>query len=128
MMIKDFLIINCIGKNDKLGLRVKNSFFIHELDHKVNKNDQLVPNILNLLKKHKVILNNKFSIIVNNGPGSFSSIRTCISVAKGMKISKNINLYSFNNADLKQFDLINIELLIERGFLQNELIKPLYLS
>ena len=127
-MIKDFLIMNCIGKNDRLGLRVKNNFFIHEFDHKVNKNDQLVSNILNLLKKHKVILNSKFSIIVNSGPGSFSSIRTCISVAKGLKLSKNINLYSFNNADLKQFDLINIELLIERGFLQNELIKPLYLS
>ena len=127
-MIKDFLILNCIGKNDKIGLRVKDSFFIHELDHKVNKNDQLVSNILNLLKKHKVILNNKFSIIVNNGPGSFSSIRTSFSIAKGMKISKDINLYAFNNSDLKQFDLANIELLIAKGLVQNKLIKPIYLS
>ena len=127
-MIKDFLIMNCIGENDRLGLRVKNSFFIHEFDHKVNKNDQLVPNILNLLKKHKVILNNKFSIIVNNGPGSFSSLRNSISAAKGMKISKNVNLYAFNNSDLKQFDLENIELLIAKGLVQNKLIKPIYLS
>ncbi len=127
-MIKDFLILNCIGKNDKIGLRVKDSFFIHELDHKVNKNDQLVSNILNLLKKHKVILNNKFSIIVNNGPGSFSSIRTSFSIAKGMKISKDINLYAFNNSDLKRFDLANIELLIAKGLVQNKLIKPIYLS
>ena len=28
-----------------------------------------------------------------------------LSVAKGMKISKNINLYGFKNSDLKQFDL-----------------------
>tara|TARA_B100000575_G_C22855183_1_gene500118 strand:- start:13 stop:396 length:384 start_codon:yes stop_codon:yes gene_type:complete len=127
-MINDFLILNCIGKNDKLGLRIKTSFFVHELDHKVNKNDQLVSNILNLIKKHKVILNNKFSIIVNNGPGSFSSIRTSFSVAKGMKISKNINLYTFNNSDLKRFDLANIELLIAKGLVQNKLIKPIYLS
>ena len=127
-MIKDFLIMNCIGENDRLGLRVKNSFFIHEFDHKVNKNDQLVPNILNLLKKHKVILNNKFSIIVNNGPGSFSSLRNSISAAKGMKISKNVNLYAFNNSDLKQFDLENIELLISKNLIQNKLIKPIYLS
>ena len=127
-MIKDFLILNCIGKNDKIGLRVKDSFFIHELDHKVNKNDQLVSNILNLLKKHKVILNNKFSIIVNNGPGSFSSIRTSFSIAKAMTISKDINLYAFNNSDLKQFDLANIELLIAKGLVQNKLIKPIYLS
>ena len=70
-MIKDFLILNCIGKDNKIGLRLKNNFYIHELDQIINKNDQLVSNILNLLKKYKVILDNKFSILVNTGPGSF---------------------------------------------------------
>ena len=127
-MIKDFIILNCIGKDDKIGLRINENFYIHELDYKINKNDQLVSNILNLVKKHKVNINNKFSIIVNIGPGSFSSIRTSLSVAKGMKISKNINLYGFKNSDLKQFDLANIELLISKNLIQNKLIKPIYLS
>jgi tRNA A37 threonylcarbamoyladenosine modification protein TsaB len=127
-MIKDFLILNCIGKKDKIGLRVKDEFYIHELEQKVNKNDHLTLNILNLLKKHKAILDKKFSIIVNSGPGSFSSIRTSFSVAKGLKISKKINLYVFNNSDLEQFDLANIELLITKGLIQNKLIKPIYLS
>ncbi len=127
-MIKDFLILNCIGKKDKIGLRIKNNFFVHELDQNVNKKDQLVLNILNIFKKHKVILNNEFSIIVNRGPGSFSSIRTSFSVAKGMQISKNTDLYSYNNSDLAQFDLVNIELLISKGLIQNKLIKPIYLS
>ena len=127
-MIKDFLILNCIGKKDKIGLRIKNNFFVHELDQNVNKKDQLVLNILNIFKKHKVILNNEFSIIVNRGPGSFSSIRTSFSVAKGMQISKNTDLYSYNNSDLAQFDLVNIELLISKGLIQNKLIKPTYLS
>ena len=127
-MIKDFLILNCIGKKDKIGLRVIDEFYIHELEQKVNKNDHLTLNILNLLKKHKAILDKKFSIIVNSGPGSFSSIRTSFSVAKGLKISKKINLYVFNNSDLEQFDLANIELLIAKGLIQNKLIKPIYLS
>ena len=127
-MIKDFIILNCIGKDDKIGLRINENFYIHELDYKINKNDQLVSNILNLVKKHKVNINNKFSIIVNIGPGSFSSIRTSLSVAKGMKISKNIYLYGFKNSDLKQFDLANIELLISKNLMQNKLIKPIYLS
>ena len=127
-MIKDFIILNCIGKDDKIGLRINENFYIHELDYKINKNDQLVSNILNLVKKHKVNINNKFSIIVNIGPGSFSSIRTSLSVAKGMKISKNINLYGFKNSDLKQFDLANLELLISKNLMQNKLIKPIYLS
>ena len=127
-MIKDFIILNCIGKEDKIGLRIKNEFYIHELEQKVNKNDHLVLNIFNLLKKHKAILDSKFSIIVNSGPGSFSSIRTSFSVAKGLKISKKIKLYAFNNSDLRQFDLVNIEFLIAKGLIQNKLIKPIYLS
>ena len=127
-MIKDFIILNCIGIDDKIGLRINGNFYIHELDYKINKNDQLVSNILNLLKKHKVNIDNKFSIIVNIGPGSFSAIRTSLSVAKGMKISKNINIYGFKNSDLKQFDLENIELLISKNLIQNKLIKPIYLS
>ena len=127
-MIKDFIILNCIGKDDKIGFRINENFYIHELNYKVNNNDQLVSNILNLVKKYKVNINNKFSIIVNIGPGSFSAIRTSISVAKGIKISKNINLYGFKNSDLKQFDLANIELLISNDLIQNKLIKPIYLS
>ena len=127
-MINNFLILNCIGKNNKIGLRIKNNFYIHYIDQKIDKNDQLVLNILNLLKKHKVILNNNFSIIVNIGPGRFSSIRTSLSVAKGMKIAKNINIYGFNNSDLDQFDVVNVDLLITKGLLQNKLIKPIYLS
>ena len=127
-MIKDFIILNCIGKDDKIGLRINKNFYIHELDYKVNKNDQLVLSILNLIEKYKVNLDNKFSIIVNIGPGSFSSIRTSLSVAKGMKISKNINLYGFKNSDLKQFDLANLELLISKDLMQNKLINPIYLS
>ena len=72
-MIKDFVILNCIGKNDKIGLRVNGSFYIHELNYKINKNDLLVSSILNLVNKH-----NKsrqwILIIVNIGPGSFSSM------------------------------------------------------
>ena len=127
-MVKDFIILNCIGKNDKIGLRINESFYIHELNSKINNNDQLVLNILNLVKKYKVNLNDTFSILVNVGPGSFSAIRTSLSVAKGMKISKNINIYGFKNSDLKQFDLANIELLIGQNLIQNKLIKPIYLS
>ena len=127
-MINDFIILNCIGKDDKIGLRINENFYIHELDYKVNNNDQLVSSILNLVKKYKVNINNKFSIIVNIGPGSFSTIRTSLSVAKGMKISKNINIFGFKNSDLKQFDLANVELLIGNYLIQNKLIKPIYLS
>ena len=127
-MIKDFLILNCIGKSDRIGLKVDNNFFIHDFNNKIKNNDQLVISILNLFKKHKVNLNSDFSILVNSGPGSFSSMRVSLAVAKGIKLSKKINLFGFKNSDLSQFNLMNIELLIKRYLLQKNLIKPLYLS
>ncbi len=128
IMIKDFLIINCIGKNDKIALKFNNEFYIHDFDKKVNNKDQLVLIILNLLKKHKVNLDNKLSILVNNGPGSFSAIRISLAVAKGIKISKKINLFGFKDTDLQQFTLANIEFLIKKKLVQKNLIKPIYLS
>ena len=127
-MIKNFLILNCIGKDDKIGLKVNNNFYIDDFDQNVNNGDQLVLNILNLLKKHKINLGNEFTILVNNGPGSFSSLRASLAVAKGLKISKKIDIFGFNNSDLGQFNLVNIELLIKKNLLEKNLIKPLYLS
>ena len=127
-MIKDFLILNCIGKDDKIGLKVGDNFFIHDFNNKINNNDQLVNIILNLVKKHKVNFDKKFSILVNNGPGRFSSIRVSLAVTKGIKLSKNINYFGFKNSDLGLFSLDNIELLIKKKLVQKKLIKPLYLS
>ena len=127
-MIKDFLIFNCIGDNDKIGIKFGNKFYVHDFDQKINKKDQLVLSILNLIKKHKVNISDNFSVLVNSGPGSFSAIRVSLAVAKGIKISKKINLFGFKNSDLGQFNLVNIELLIKKNLIQKNLIKPLYIS
>ena len=127
-MIKDFLILNCIGDNDKIGIKFGNKFYVHDFDQKINKKDQLVISILNLIKKYKVNISDNFSILVNSGPGSFSSIRVSLAVAKGIKISKKINLYGFKSSDLGQFNLANIELLIKKDLMEKNLIKPSYIS
>ena len=126
-MIKDFLIINFIGKENKIGLKVNNSFYIHDFDQTTD-NDQLVFSILNMIKKYKVNIDDNFSVLVNSGPGSFSSLRTSLAVAKGIKISKKVNLFGYKNSDLGQFSLANIEVLIKKKLLQKNLIKPIYLS
>ena len=127
-MTENFLILNCIGENDKIGLKFNNKFYVREIAHKTNNNDKLVMNILNIMKKHKAIFDKSFSILINNGPGSFSSIRVSLAVAKGIKISNKINLFGYKNNDLGQFSLANIELLIKKNLIQKNLIKPLYIS
>ena len=126
-MIGNFLIISCIGKDDKLALRINKDFFIKSLKNK-NNYDQLVVEIFNFLNTHKAELNENFSVLVNQGPGSFSGTRISISVAKGLEISKKVTLYGFKNSDLMIFDQENIEKLLKKNLVEKKLIKPLYLS
>ena len=127
-MIKDFLIINCTGKNDKIGLKIDNNFFIHDFQTKIKNNEILASTVLNLTNKHKANIDESFTVLVNNGPGSFSTIRVALSVAKGIKLSNNAKLFGFRNSDLPRFNLANIEVLINKNLIEKKLIKPLYLS
>ena len=101
-MIKNFLIIKFIGKDDKLGLRINKEFFVYNFQ---KKNERLVSVIYKFLKSHSIKLDKNFSVIVNQGPGSFSGIRISLAVAKGLEISKNIRLYGYKNTDLSEFNL-----------------------
>jgi len=127
-MINNFLIINCIGKDDKLGLRINKDFFVHNFDNKKKRSDNLVSEILIFLNKYKAQVNESFSVIVNQGPGSFSGIRIALAAAKGLEISKKVKLYGFKNSDLKQFNQENIEKLFDKKLIEKKLIKPIYFS
>ena len=127
-MINDFLIINCIGDNDKLGLRINKDFFIHSFIKKKTKSEELLSEILLFLKSHEVKLDENFSVIVNQGPGSFSGIRISLAIAKGIEISKKIKLFGYKNKDLRHFDQKNIEELLKKKLTEKKLIKPIYLS
>ena len=129
-MIENFLIIDCIGKDDKLGLRINKEFFVHKLDNNdiKNKNEQLALEIFKFFKKHNVNPDKNFSVIINQGPGSFSGIRISLAVAKGLEISKSIKLYGYKATDLKVFDQKNIDKLLSKNLVEKKLIKPIYLS
>ena len=127
-MIKNFFIISFTGKNDSIGLKVNNNFFVKKLQTNIRKNDLLVNSVFKLISEKKVKIDRNFSILVNIGPGSFSGIRISIAAAKGIKIATGAKIYGYKDNDLADFNLKNIKLLIEKNLLQNKLIKPLYLS
>ena len=127
-MIKNFFIINFTGKNDSIGLKVDNNFFVKKLQTNIRKNDLLVNSIFDLISEKKVKIDRNFSILVNVGPGSFSGIRISIAAAKGIKLATGANIYGYKDKDLSDFNLKNIELLIKKNLIQNKLIKPIYLS
>ena len=126
--MNNFLIISCTGKNDKLGLKINKEFFIRNLFEKKNLSENLVEEISNFTKECNVNIDKNFSVIVNQGPGSFSGIRVSIAVAKGLEISKKVKIFGYNGADLKVFDKENVEKLVKRNLIEKKLIKPIYLS
>jgi len=128
VMIRDFLIINFTGKNDSIGIRVNNNFFVKKFQTNIKNNESVVNNILDFIKEKNANIDKNFSIIVNTGPGSFSGIRISLAIAKGIKISRGAKIYGYRDSQLTEFNLKIIELLIHKNLLENKLIKPLYLS
>ena len=95
---------------------------------KKNYNGTLTSEIMNFLNSHKVKLDENFSVIVNQGPGSFSGVRISLAVAKGLEISKNVRLFGFKNSDLVKFNQENVEKLLSRNLIEKKLIKAIYIS
>ena len=126
-MIRDFLVINFTGKNSIVALKVNNNFFIKKFQTNIKNNESLVNNIFEFGKQKKANINQNFSVIVNIGPGSFTSIRVSLAIGKGIKLSKGANLYGYKETSLHEFNAENIEKLIKKNLIQNSLIKPVYL-
>ena len=125
-MINNFLIISFTGKNNFIGLKSNNKFFKEKLQNNINSNNLLVSNIISFTNKHNVKLSDKYSIIVNMGPGSYSSLRISLSVAKGIQIAQGSKIYGYKNDQLLELNLENIKILIKNKQLEDKLINLIY--
>ena len=90
--------------------------------------DKFIDLLLIFLKKYKIELKDIEKIFVNQGPGKLSSIRTSISIAKAIALSKNISLFGFNSKDFDGKDYKKILKLENKNLLNKDLIKPHYSS
>ena len=88
--------------------------------------DKFIDFLLIFLKKNKIDFKDIENIFVNQGPGKFSSIRTSISVAKAIALSRNINLFGFYSKDFDGKDYKKILNLKKKNIQNKDLIKPLY--
>ena len=90
--------------------------------------DKFIDLLLIFFNKYKIELKDIEKIFVNQGPGKLSSIRTSISIAKAITLSKNISLFGFNSKDFEGKDYKKIFKLEKENLLNKDLIKPHYSS
>ena len=124
--MNNLFIISCTGKNNLIGVKLNNKFFKQNLQNKINSSNSVVSNIINFNSKYGVKLDKYFSILVNMGPGSYSSIRISMSVAKGIKIVHGSKILGYKNNQLLELNLENIENLIKNKHFVNKFISPIY--
>ena len=96
-MNKNFLVLDFTRLNKNIVFKFKDKFFINKIETDSNNNQEIIDDILNLIKRANIKTKEKFDVLVNLGPGSFSGIRISLAVAKGIKLIKKVNLFGFNS-------------------------------
>jgi tRNA A37 threonylcarbamoyladenosine modification protein TsaB len=96
-MNKNFLVLDFTRLSKNIVFKFKDKFFINKIKTDSNNNQEIIDDILNLIKRADIKIKEKFDVLVNLGPGSFSGIRISLAVAKGIKLIKKVNLFGFNS-------------------------------
>jgi len=94
--IMNFLSIDCSTDIGSLFIKTKNKTFSKILQSDKSNNDLLMTQILDFFEENNLRFSDISQIFVNQGPGNFSSLRGSLSIAKGISLSKNLNLFGYN--------------------------------
>ncbi len=94
--IMNFLSIDCSTDVTSLFVKYKNKSFSKNMQSDKSNNDLLMKLILDFLSEINLKFEDISNIFINQGPGNFSGLRGSIATAKGISLSKNLNLIGYN--------------------------------
>ena len=92
----NFLSIDCSTDIGSLFVKVENKTFSKVLQSDKSNNDLLMKQILVFFEENNLKFDDISQIFVNQGPGNFSGLRGSLATAKGVSLSKNLNLFGYN--------------------------------
>jgi len=125
------LIIDATADKIFLSLIVDKNIYTCSHENSKSNFEKLIILITDFLNKNKISINEIDNIYVNRGPGSFAGIRSSLSIAKGLFLSKKIDYYCFSFLDFNKSTNIKYEdvpILCDKFKIKKNLINPLYLS
>ena len=92
----NFLSIDCSTDIGSLFLKAKNKTFSKVLQSDKSSIDLLMKQILDFFMENDLNFNDISEILVNQGPGNFSALRSSLATAKGISLARNLKLFGYN--------------------------------
>ena len=125
---KKNLIID--AANEKIIFKIidGNKTYTNEYENSRKNFDKFALLLFKFLDKKMMSFDIIEKVLVNLGPGKYSSIRTSVSTLKALNLIYKFNIYGFSSKDVEKHDYSRVFELFKKGKLIKKLIKPLYMS
>ena len=125
---KKYLIID--AANEKIIFKIidDNKTYTNDYENSRKNFDRFAVLLFKFLDNKIVGFESVDIVMVNIGPGKYSSIRTSISTLKALNLIYKFKIYGFSSKDVKNLDYFGVLDLLKKDRLIKNLIKPLYMS
>ena len=126
--IKKNLIID--AANEKIIFKIidNNKTYTNDYENSRKNFDRFAILLFKFLSKKMVSFDIVDKVLINLGPGKYSSIRSSISTLKALNLIYKFKIYGFSSKDVEKSDYSRVLNLLKKGKLIKNLIKPLYMS
>ena len=125
---KKSLIIDAASEKIIFKIIDQNKIYTNDYENSRKNFDKFAILLFNFLEKNMISFDFVDKVLINLGPGKYSSIRTSISTFKALNLVYKFEIYGFCSKDVENCDYTRVLDLLKKGKLIKKLIKPLYMS
>ena len=126
--IKKSLIVDAAHEKIIFKIISNNKIYTTDYENSRENFDKFAVLLFTFLEKKKISFKIIDKVIVNLGPGKYSSIRTSLSTLKALNLIYKFKIYGFSSKDAEKTDYLRVLNLLKKNKLIKNLIKPLYMS
>tara|TARA_B100000401_G_scaffold275355_1_gene187809 strand:- start:252 stop:644 length:393 start_codon:yes stop_codon:yes gene_type:complete len=126
--IKKSLIVDAAHEKIIFKIISNNKIYTTDYENSRENFDKFAVLLFTFLEKKKISFKIIDKVIVNLGPGKYSSIRTSLSTLKALNLIYEFKIYGFSSKDAEKTDYLRVLNLLKKDKLIKKLIKPLYMS